>query len=85
MIGLSLLDEMLQHVRDACPAKQMLEDIRSVFQCHTLLNRLRARRNIYTVETRAGERVLSYMNRVQHLGSVLKSMGVDIDIFKHRP
>lgn len=79
LIGLSLSDEMLEHVRGASTAKQMLDDIHNVFQRHTLLNKLRARRNFYTVEMRAGERMLSYINRVQHLGSILKSMNVDID------
>lgn len=57
----------------------MLDETHNVLQLHTLLNKLRARRNFFTVEMRAGERMLSFIDRVQHLGSILKSMKVDID------
>lgn len=76
---LSLAYEMLEHVRGANTAKQMLEDIHNVFQRRTHSNQMRARQNFYTVEIKAGDRMLSYTNKVQHLGSDLKSMHVDID------
>lgn len=57
----------------------MLKSIYNVFQRHKLLNRLKAQYELYTVEMRAGERMLSNTNRVQHPGWVLKSMSVDID------
>ena len=37
-----------------------------------------ARRKLYTVTMQEGEKVLTYVNRVQNLASILKSMGVEI-------
>ena len=51
----------------------------NVFQRHTLLNKLAARRNFYTVSMYDGEKVLSYINRVCHLASTLKSMDAHVD------
>lgn len=48
-------------------------------QCRTLLMKLGGRRTSYTVEMSSGKKMLSYINRIQHLGSALKSMHVDID------
>lgn len=79
IIGLSLSDQLLEHVRDATTAKEMYDSIVNVFQRHTLLNKLRARREFYTASMKAGERVLVYINRVCNLSSTLKSMGVDVD------
>lgn len=79
IIGLSLSDDMLEHVRECSSAREMLQNIKNVFQRHTLLNKLRARRQFYTVEMKQNEKMLTYINRVQHCGSVLKSMEVDID------
>lgn len=56
----------------------MLKRIRNIFH-HTLLNRLGARLEFYTVQKKAGERMLSYINSVHHLWSVLKLMIVDTD------
>lgn len=70
---------MLKYFQGATIAKKMFENIHNFLQRHTLLYKLRAHRKIHTVEMRAGERVLSYIDRVQHLGSVLRSMDVDTD------
>lgn len=48
----------------------------SVFQRNTLVNRLRARREFYTVFTKPGENVLAYIFRVRQKASILKLMGV---------
>lgn len=79
MVGLSSSDEMLEHVRRARTAKHILEDIHNVFQRHPLVNNLQARPTVYTVQIVAGRRMLSYINMLQHLGSILKSIDVDID------
>ena len=79
LIGLSLSDEHLEHVRDAETAREMWESILNVFERHTLLNKLAARREFYTVKMFQGEKVLAYINRVKQLAGILKSMSVNID------
>lgn len=70
---------MLQNMGGPSHAKDTLESINNDFQDHTLLNRLRARPEFYTVEMRTGERMLSYTNCVQPFGLVVNSMSVYID------
>ena len=57
----------------------MWESILNVFGRHTLLNKLAARREFYTVKMLQGEKVLAYINRAKQLAGVLKSMSVNID------
>lgn len=56
IIGLSLSDEHLEHVRDVESAKKMWEAIMNVFERHTLLNKLSARRKFYTVTMKKGRK-----------------------------
>lgn len=79
IIGLSLTNEYLEHTSAATTAKEMWQAILNVFERHTLLNNLAARRKFYTVKMEEGEKVLTYVNRVQHLASVLKSMDLDVN------
>ena len=79
IIGLSLSDEHLEHVHDSETAKQMWEGILNVFERHILLNKLAARRCLYTVTIQNDEKVLAYINRVKQLAARLKLMKVDID------
>ncbi|CDF37816.1 unnamed protein product [Chondrus crispus] len=79
LIGLSLSDEHLEHVRDVDTAHEMWEAIVNVFERHTLLNKPAARREFYTVKMLSGEKVLAYINRVKQLAAILKSMSVNID------
>ena len=79
IIGLSLSDDHLQHVRGLSSAKETWDAILSVFERHTLLNRLAARREFYTVTMVPNEKVLSFINRVKELGARLQSMSVEID------
>lgn len=79
LIGLSLSDEMSGHISRASTARDMLESVHNVFQHHTLLDRLRVQREFSTLEMRAWEEMISYINCVQHLWSMLKSMGVEKD------
>ena len=79
VIGLSLSDEHLEHVRDVKTAKEMWTAVLNVFERHTLLNKLSARRKFYTVTMESGEKILTSLNRVKQLAATLKSMSVEID------
>lgn len=79
IIGLSLSDDMLENVRHTSTEKHMCDEILQVFESHTLLNKLNARRNFYTATMLNQEKMLSYINRVRQLAAVLKTMGVDVD------
>eukprot|EP00171_Calliarthron_tuberculosum_P023184 IDg23184t1 len=78
-IGLSLSDALLENVREASTAKEMWTLITNVFERHTLLNKLSARRKFYTATMLDGEKILKYANRIRQLATTLKNMGVDID------
>lgn len=78
-IGMFPSEDMLKLVCECQTARQKLRNIKDVSHRHTLLNRIRARREFNTVEKYQKEKFLSYINRVEHLGSVLKSMGVETD------
>ena len=60
-------------------AKEMWQSILNLFERHTLLNKLAARRNFYTASMHDNEQIITYVNRVRLLASTLKSMGVEID------
>ena len=66
-------------MRDCETAMDMWETILNVFERHTLLNKLAARRQFYTVMMQTNEKVLVYINRVKKLAARFKSMKVDID------
>lgn len=59
LIDLSLSDDILEHMRAGSTAQQMFQDISNVFRRHALLKKLPARRNSFTVEMTAGERIMS--------------------------
>jgi len=42
------------------------------------MNKMKARRKIYTVEMTVGEGMLGYINRVRNLGENLKAMGGEV-------
>lgn len=76
IIGLTLSDDHLDHVRGLATAADMWDALVNVFQRRTLLNKLNARRNFYSAKMNDGERVLVYINRVRQLASDLKSMDI---------
>eukprot|EP00171_Calliarthron_tuberculosum_P021821 IDg21821t1 len=78
-IGLSLSDALLENVREASTAKEMWTLITNVFERHTLLNKLSARRKFYTATMLDGEKFLKYAIRIRQLATTLKNMGIDID------
>lgn len=78
LIALNLTDELLENVRDVSTAKEMWTSIKNVFERHTLLNELSARREFYTASMREGESVLQFSNRIRHYAATLKGMEVDL-------
>ena len=78
IIGLTLSDELLENVREVNSAKEMWSAIRNVFDRHTLLNKLSARRKFYTAAKDENETVLKFANRIRQLAASLKAMNVDI-------
>ncbi|CDF39893.1 unnamed protein product [Chondrus crispus] len=79
VIGLTLSDDYLHHVRECSSAKETWEAILNVFERHTLLNKLAARRDFHTVSMLPSEKVLVFINRVKQLAARLQSMSVEID------
>ena len=78
-IGLTLTDSFLESVHEATTAKQMWKTITDVFEKHSLLNKLGARRRFYTATMSEGEGVLQFASRVRQLAGPLESMSVSID------
>lgn len=79
VIGLSLTDTHLEQVQHATSAKEMWAIICDIFEKHTLLNKLAARRCFYSASMDDNEKVLAFSARIRQLASSLKSMGVNID------
>lgn len=79
IIGLSMSDEHLKHLRDSTSTRDMWTKIKNVVERHILLNKLTARRRFYIATMKNGEKILAYLNRARHLASILKSMNVNID------
>lgn len=78
IIGLSLSDEHLEHVRDVTTASEMWSSIKNLFQRRTLLNRLNARRRFYSLKMMDSEKIITYVNRAKQLASDLKAMEVTV-------
>ncbi len=57
LIGLSLSDEHPEHFQEVHSAKDMWQCILNIFERHTMLNKLAARRKFYTVTMLADERI----------------------------
>ncbi len=56
-----------------------MQCVLNIFERHTLLNKLVARRKFYTATMLADERILACTNRIRQRASAEKSMGVEID------
>lgn len=78
IIALSLSDELLENVRDVSDAKDMWISIKNVFERHTLLKKLSARRKFYTATMSAEESVLLFSNCIRQYAAILKAMDVPI-------
>lgn len=79
VIGLTLSDDHLDHVRGVETAMEMWNAILNVFQRNTLLNKIKARRDFYSVKMNDLERVLTYISRVRQLAADLKSMDISVE------
>ena len=79
VIGLTLSDEHLEHVRDCETAAAMWSAITDLFQRKTLLNKLACRRRFYSAKMAASEKAIAFISRVRQLAADCKAMGVEID------
>ena len=79
VIGLTLSDEHLEHVRDCETAAAMWSVITDLFQRKTLLNKLACRRRFYSAKMAASEKAMAFISRVRQLSADCKAMGVEID------
>jgi len=85
IIGLTLGSDQLEHVSDCKTTAEMWSTLQGVFQRKSLMNKIKARREFYTVETTFGEGMLGYINRGGNLGENLKAMGgemTEMDVAK---
>lgn len=78
MIALPLSDVHLEQVQHAFTAKEMWSLIADIFEKHTLLNKLSARRRFYTAKMEDGEKIRSFAACLRQLASTLKSISVDV-------
>ena len=77
-IGLSLTNNHLEQVQHSKSAKDMWKSICDIYEKHTLLNQLTARRRFYTAEMKEFEKVLDFAAQVRLRASSLRSMGSSI-------
>lgn len=78
IIGLTLSDTHLERVHHASTTKTTWKLICDIFEKHTLLNKLAARRRFYTAQMQDNEKVLVFATRISQLAATLKAMDVDI-------
>jgi len=78
IIGLTVGSEQLEHVSGCKTMAEMWSTLQGVFQRKSLMNKMKARREFYTVELTVGEGMLGYINRVRNLGENLKAMGSEV-------
>lgn len=67
---------MFEHVCELPAARDMYSSDFDVPQRHTLISKLRERRNFYAVEVNTEEKVLPATSRLQQLGAYLKAIDV---------
>ena len=78
IIGLTLGSQQLQQVSRCKITAEMWSTLQGVYQRKSSMNKMKARREFYTVEMTVGEGMLSYINRVRNLGKNLKAMGGEV-------
>jgi len=78
IIGLTLGSEQLEHVSGCKTTAEMWSTLQGVFQRKSLMNKMKARREFYTVEMTVGKGMMGYINRVRNLGENLKAMGGEV-------
>jgi len=75
IIGLTLGSEQLEDVSGCEKTAEVWLPVQGVFQRKSLMNKMKARREFYTVEMNIGEGMLGYINRMRNRGENLKAMG----------
>jgi len=75
IIGLNLGSEQLEHVSGCKTTAKMCLTLQGVCHRKSLMNKMKARREFYTVAMNVGEGMLGYINRVRNLGENPKAMG----------
>jgi len=78
IIALTLGSEQLEHVSGCKTTAEMWSQLQGVFQRKSLMNKMKARREFYTVEMIVGDSMLGYINSVRNLGENLKAMGGEV-------
>jgi len=78
IVGLTLASERLEHVSGCKTTAEMWSTLQGVFQRKNLMNKMKARREFYTVAMNVGEGMLGYINRMRNLGENLKATGGDV-------
>jgi len=78
IIGLTLGSEQLEHVSGCMTTAEMWSTLQDIFQRKSLMKKMKARREFYTVAMNIGEGMLGYINRVRNLGENLKAMGGEV-------
>lgn len=79
LIALTLSDDHLEQVQHASTTREMWSLLCDIYEKHTLLNKLAARRRFYTARMNDNEKILQFSSRIRKLASTLKSMSVTID------
>ena len=79
LIGLTLSDSYLEQVQHASTSKEMWRLICDIFEKHTLLNKLAARRRFYTAKMHDNEKILPFAARIRQMAATLKSMSINIE------
>jgi len=78
IIGLTLGSEQLEHVSGCKTTAEIWLTLQGVFQRKSLMNKMKARPELYTVAMNVGEGILGYINRVRNLGENLKAMSGEV-------
>jgi len=71
IIGLTLGSEQLEHVSGCKTTAEMWSTLQGVLRRKSLMNKMKARPEFYTVEMTVGEGMRGYINRVRNLGENL--------------
>lgn len=79
LIGLTLGDDRLEHVRDCKTAREMWFTILDLFQRKTLSNKLTTHRRFYSTKMEDSEKSITFISSVRQLAPDFKTMDVSID------
>ncbi len=78
-IGLTLSNRHFEQVQHASTAHAMWTSVCDIYEKHTLLNRLSARRRFYTAKMGETEKLLEFSGRIRQYASSLATMGVHVE------